>query len=76
MIEVKQGSQCVYVGPGPGRGVKHIVTMVLQESDGVEVVTWSKPQMCLAALGPDAGIAGYSFLGPFKDFQACFRAIT
>lgn len=75
-MEVKQGSQCVYVGPGPGRGVRHVVAMVLQEDKGVEVITWSKPDPAMSVFSsPDLGVAGYSFLGSFDDFRACFRYV-
>jgi hypothetical protein len=52
----------VYVGPGDGRGLRHLVTGV----DGGNVVTWSEPSK-----NPEIG--GWAWLGSADDFLQQFK---
>lgn len=66
-----QGQRWVYVGPGDGRNVVHLVTSVDKDpaSKEVTITTWSAP-------AKDPEECGQSFLGEFQDFLRFFRPMA
>lgn len=60
--QIKTGTVWVYLGPGHGKNVRHIVTSVI---DGV-VTTWGDP-----STKPEEG--GNCWLGTTNDFLRHFR---
>jgi len=63
--EIKPGSCWTYIGPGPGRGFKHVV---LSTRPG-EVITWSEPSK-------DPSVGGYTWLGQPYDFRKQFVPVN
>lgn len=64
-VEVRQGQRWKFVGHGDGVGLVHIIVIC---ANG-EVVTWSQEV-------DRAGIGGFSWFGPFKEFVQQFRKLT
>jgi hypothetical protein len=62
--EIKMGTWWIYVGPGDGKWMRHLVTGV----DGETITTWSE-------FYPGREFGGFSWMGSPEEFRKVFKAI-
>lgn len=64
-IKIEEKTWWKYVGPGDGRGTKHMVT----SAKGDEVTTFTNPGEMFVS-------PGYSWMGSPDEFRRDFRQVT